>query len=263
MNALSKIILVTASLQSLSTLSMEPSSSAIQSISLTTENKEALTQLYTLTQYVLSNSESLGQMHSSSDEKSTQNLLAIISETNNLRKKRIPEELIACFAYRKEPSLFENNQSFFNKFENFVSRNNKTSNYHIAVFFKRLEAYNNHLCKNDFTTPTFEQYKNHIANKNIESGFKRAIKKAEGFGILLDETIIHTDRPPFVAIKMNIAAEELDKFINDIKTMCEKNIPLIKTLADLLYLNNQKKETQNNTPENHENKSNTGQNEHS
>jgi hypothetical protein len=213
---------------------------AYSSTNIAAEHKALLTNLYSLTQHVLNNSRSLDYMNTVFfDEQQTKNLLTIIEETNNLKKKRVTEDQIARLAYVKEPSLFEQpNQSFFEQVEQFVSSNNSISNYHIAIFFKRLETYNNRLNKNDFITPTLEQYKNYADNKNIEIRFTKVVKKAKEFGILLDETIINRDQPPFTPINMNIATEELDTFINDIKTMCNKKTLHIKTLAELLYLNN-------------------------
>lgn len=250
MNAWFKLILIIASFQSLFTLSMEQTETAHSSTDLTTEHKEALTRLYSLTQFVLSNSESLGYIHSSFSEKPTHNLLSIIATTNELKKNRITEERIARLAYKKEPYLFDQDQSLLEKFEQLVSDNHKASNYHIAVFFKRLEHYNNQLVKNEFITPTFEQYKNYLDNKNIETSFKKAIKKSESFGLLLDETMIQRNQAPFIDIPMNIATEELDKLISDIKTMCDKNIPLIQSVAELLYLNNKDKNHDQSTTEN-------------
>lgn len=238
MNALSKIILVTASLHSSTILPMEQALIIPQLTDLAKENKESLTHLYSLTQHILSHSSSLECTHNVFNEKPINSLITVIAETNNLKKKHLTEKHIAHLAYTKEPSLFEHDQSFLEKFEQFVLNNNRTSNYHITIFFERLERYNNRLTKNDFTTPTLEQYTHYITNKKLETQFKKTIKKAEEFGILLNETIIHTDKPPFIHINANVATEELEKLINDIKIMCEKSAETIKYLADLLYLNN-------------------------
>jgi hypothetical protein len=226
MNIVSTIILSLVSIPSLTLCmlasSTTPPPSTLDFSQLVTGTEKQVTWIYDTTKDILKRHDKLNLA-----EHTTNNLLLVMQSVNKLKEQQITERQLALFAYSKGQSL--------------PMVNAHTSNCHVAVFFDRLERFNQHIDKNKFTIPTLEEYKNHLANQQKEKEYKEAINIATICGILISDAAIKHDQHPFIALPMTVATLELEHFIDHITTMCQQDPAQIKTVAELLYVNNQTK----------------------
>ena len=157
----------------------------------------------------------------------------IITETKNLTDDNIEKKQIGRFAYKQAESI---------KNKIFSSSNPPHHGpQYVAIFFAKIEEYNNHLAKNKFTSPTAEQFIDHINNKKRMA----AIEVAITFKLFIDLKKIDPENKIIIDIPRTVAAREFEELMNDIFTMQHVAPDIIKTLADILYGFDKEEELQN------------------
>jgi hypothetical protein len=149
-------------------------------------------------------------------------LLEIIERTDHLKQQGITERHIGEFAFKQE-------LPFKNQVLHHVHSPYNGPHY-ISVFFARLEEYNKLIKKNNFTTPTLEEFYHYQNNQNISAD----INEAASIGLHLDATQLK-EHNKIKNIPTNVAAQEFHKFITDIYAMRCKNPTIAERIATLLY----------------------------
>jgi hypothetical protein len=146
----------------------------------------------------------------------------IIAKSKKLADDNIEKKEIGLFAYKQTESI--KNKIF--------SSNNPPHHgpQYVAVFFAKIEEYNDHLTKNKFTSPTVQQFMQYMA-----------IKSANTFKLFT----IASKNKMLCDIPNTVAAREFEELMNDISTMQQVAPDIIKTLADILYGSDKEEEHQN------------------
>lgn len=153
---------------------------------------------------------------------SAENIINIITKTKELKSCNIEPKHIGKFAYHQpiKTKFFSPEIPPYN------------SPLHISVLFERIAQYNAHLEKNNFTSPTLEQFSQYTNNQKITA----IIEKAATFRVLLDLEKINAEKKIITNIPFTIAMKEFDNLLKDIAMIRETSPSEIKTLADILYL---------------------------
>ncbi len=146
----------------------------------------------------------------------------IIAKSKKLTDNNIEKKEIGLFAYKQTESI-----------KNKIFASNNPPHHgpqYVAIFFAKIEEYNDHLAKNKFTTPTVEQFMQHMAIK--------AAMTIKLFTINSKNKMIND-------IPNTVAAREFEDLMNDISNMQKIAPDIIKTLADILYSSDKAEEHQN------------------
>jgi hypothetical protein len=146
----------------------------------------------------------------------------IITKTKNLTDDNIEKKQIGQFAYKQTESI-----------KNKIFSSSKPPHHgpqYVAIFFAKIEEYNNHLEKNKFTSPTVEQFMQHAA-----------IKAADTFKLRKTES----ENKVIITIPNTVAAREFEELMNEIFIMQHVAPYKIKILADRLYGFDKEEEHQN------------------
>lgn len=152
---------------------------------------------------------------------SAENIINIITKTKELKSCNIEPKHIGIFAYNQpiKTKIFSPENPPYN------------SPLYISVLFERIAQYNANLEKNNFTSPTLEQFNQYTNNQKNTA----IIGKAATFRVLLDLEKINAEKKIISHIPFSIATQEFDDLLKDIAIIRETSPSEIKTLADILY----------------------------
>ena len=160
------------------------------------------------------------------DIQTTIDLSQIIAKTKELKLRNINEKQIGQFAYNQADQL---------QYKICFSAKAPYHNPHyISVFFKKIGQYNNHLEKNQFTSPTPQQFQHYINNQKIKAAI-------EDIKLFIDLDTIDKEKKVIVDIPMSIATKEFRDLTNNISAMRVLDPETIRMIADMLYMENPQK----------------------
>lgn len=155
------------------------------------------------------------------NDQSIASIFHIITATEDLQNKGVDPKELGAFAYR-QPT----NTSFFTQTPYQNPR-------YVSVFFERIKQHIAHMKKNNFTAPTAEsfiQHKNNLADN-------AAIARAATFRVIITS---HTTDPynaltADAPISLTEGLRELERLINDIKTIEQTSLEEIERMANRIY----------------------------
>jgi hypothetical protein len=107
------------------------------------------------------------------------------------------------------------------------------SKYHRIILFERMYRYHENIDKNEFITPTTDQYVAYEKNRTKKQETYEALGTLQKISIFLNEkeTI---DSLGLENIPLNVATEEFRKLFNDIDTIKKTEKQKAQTMAELL-----------------------------
>jgi hypothetical protein len=163
-----------------------------------------LNNLYKTTRQALEN-------YKTTDNQSIKNIFHIITATENLLSKEFHTKEFGIFAYN-QPII---------------------RGRYISVFFERIIQHIAHMKKNNFTAPTAEQFirhKDRLAND-------AAVAKATTFRVIITLNAIdpYNTLTADAPISITEGLKELERLIEDIKTIQQTNLEDIERMAKLIY----------------------------
>jgi|HubBroStandDraft_1064217.scaffolds.fasta_scaffold368606_1 hypothetical protein len=151
-------------------------------------------------------------------------LYDIITKTNDLKKVNVEEKQIGNFAYNQEASIT-------NKVFSTYGKPPYNGPLYVSVLFEKIARYNAQLVKNQFTSPTIEQFNRHINNQKI----KNAIHTAADFKLFINLNALNGEKNILSSIPITVATEEFEALVNDIAKLQQATPEDIKIIADILY----------------------------
>lgn len=214
---LSYRILLTISCLPFSLHSMEQKSTAeLTDVSAKKVDYYCLNTLYKKAYSTLAN-------YDPADIQSARALSEIITKTKELKTINIQENDLGLFALRQTDSIKDK----------FFAYGKSTYNgpHYVSVFFARVGQYNTHLTKNEFISPTIEEFALHKNNRRIIAASNNAVK----FKLYFDLHKINAEKRLLTNFAPNIAIDEFEHLINDILIMQQTTPDEIKTIAQILY----------------------------
>jgi len=158
------------------------------------------------------------------DIQSIVSLMEIITRIKELKTHNIQEQEIGKFAYQQETSITNKVFSMYGKPYN--------GPLYTSIFFEKIARYNALLIKNQFTSPTLEQFKHHINNKKIKEAIDTV---ATNFRLFIDLDKLNSDQKILFPIPISSATHEFEQLTNDIIKLRETSPETIKIIADILY----------------------------
>jgi len=155
-------------------------------------------------------------------------LCEIIDSVKELKEYKITEHQIGSFAYNQQASI---KNKLFN-----VTNPPYNGPHYISVLLEIISQYNERLTKNEFTSPTKDQWLFHQDNQKKLT----AIKNASTYGLYFTKELA-TERKTFTCLSKTVAIQEFESLIEHIYKMRCTKPDEITTMATILYGDNDTK----------------------
>ncbi|HLW72759.1 MAG TPA: hypothetical protein VKR54_01805 [Candidatus Babeliales bacterium] len=150
-------------------------------------------------------------------------LTEMITKTKELKKHNIEESNLRLFVLQQSDSIKDKIFSY--------GKPPYNGPHYVSVFFARLAQYNAHLAKNEYVSPTIEQFTLHKNNRRIITASNNALR----FRLFFDLQKINADKKLLTDFSPNVALDDFEHLIGDIQIMLQTTPDDIKTIAQIVY----------------------------